>query len=256
MGFHLSIFKRLLPCLATALLMLLGCQADIEENTDILGFQYYPLEVGLYLDYEVEVIAYSLSEPRETIRTYQLREEIGAAFIDANGEVAYRLERYKRNNPTQTWALDSIWSVRKNKFNVARSENNQLFIKLAFPVSNGLEWNGNLYNSYENAPYTIQRLGRVLSLDNFDFPQTLTVFRSDECNLVSMDYRAEVFAENVGLVYKQNWQVRYDIGGGCFQTVDNYCQNDIKGILPPKPTPACIQSGEIYTQKLINYGTR
>lgn len=237
-------------------LFLTTCQSEVVEDTRVLGFQYYPLEIGRFVEYEVELITYSLSAPRETITNYQLREELAAAFVDVNGEVAYRLERYKRDNVTQAWSLDSTWSVRRNNFNLTRNENSQVFVKLAFPVKDGLQWNGNLYNNYNKATYSIQNFGKPLTINGIDFPLTLTVFRNDECSAVSMDYRSEIFAENVGIIQKHDWQIKYVMQGTCTGIINNYCDTDIKALLPNKPNPDCVQSGRIYTQKMINYGIR
>ncbi len=255
MKIHYLLLKNF-GCGLVVFYALLGCQSNVEADLSVLGLDYYPIEVGRFIDYQVEITNYSISEAPNT-QTFQLREQIGASFIDVNGEVAYRLERFKRNLPTETWALDSIWSVRGNRFNVVRNENNRLFVTLAFPVSNGLRWDGNTFNVGDTVLFEIKNSGIGITLNEFDFSETLTVLRNNSCSNIDLSYSTEIFAREVGLVRKVSWQISFDntASTDCVNLSATYCPS-LSEALPPSPDPSCVRFGRIYTQTIIDYGIR
>ncbi len=255
MKIHHLLFKNLALGLIF-MYVLLGCQSSVEADLNILGLNYYPLEIGQFIDYQVEITDYSISQTPIT-QSFQLREQIGASFIDVNGEIAYRLERFKRNLPTESWALDSIWSVRRNRFNVVRNQNNRLSVVLAFPVRNGLKWDGNAPNVGNPTLFEIRNADTRILLNEFDFPETLTVLQNNSCSNIDLSYSTEVFAREIGLIRKINWQVSINNAASaeCTNLSATYCSS-LNQTLPSPPNPACIRFGRIYTQTIIDYGTR
>ncbi|GAB4395764.1 MAG: hypothetical protein OHK0053_06280 [Microscillaceae bacterium] len=251
-----------------------ACQSTVESDPAVLGFTFYPLFVGQFIDYEVEEIQFSLSAPPDTLR-YQLREFTERSFLDVDDELAFRLERYKRADATQAWELDSVWFAKRTPFFAQKSENNALFNKLAFPVREGLSWQGNAFNLNDNRVdsagniipipriYELVRLRRPLTVGTVSFPQTLTVIQNNENSQVGLDFRAEVYAENVGLIELYSWQLKYPLSGldsddplvlTCNPILDNFHDNELETPQPVPVTETCILSGRLYTQKIIHYG--
>ena len=197
------------------------------ENAD-LGLEYFPLEVGRYIDYQVEDIQYTLLNPPDTNR-YQIRELIAEEFTDIEGNPAFRLERYRRIDANASWRLDSVWQAKRNNNQAIIIQNNRALIKLVFPLEEGIEWVGTAFfkntktdtvinnmtqdttiqETFIGDRYEIQRFNQPLTLGSFSFDSTLTVIQKNDSNRVNIDRRKEVYAANVGLVYKDSTVATY-----------------------------------------------
>lgn len=252
-------FKNLpIVWLALVLLCFTRCDSTVEPNDQILGLLYFPLETGNFIEYEVEEIQYNLVGNTERLH-YQLREEITESFIDIDGDIAYRQERFRRNSSADPWEPvpnAAIWVVQRNNFQAFRTENNQTLVKLVFPLSEGNTWDGNARNGREREEYQMIDFGLGFVLDTVEYSPTLRVIQNDGCNLVNQDRRTEVYAEGIGLIYREIWNVEFesDPGSPCLDTTRLYCESIIADTIPPKPNEDCIKFGNIFTQKIINHG--
>ncbi|WMJ74322.1 hypothetical protein RCC89_14270 [Cytophagaceae bacterium ABcell3] len=205
----------------------------LDADLSDLGTDFYPVEKGIFSVYDVNVTEFLSSGPQH--RFYQVKELIKDT-LHLSGEVIYRLERFYRNDSLREWKLqpDSVWTLRKNAYNVLRTENNIRFLRLAFPVREGKTWDGNAHNIFSKEEYRIRKLGRSFSTGAKHYPQTLHVLHSGDSSLLGKDYREEVFAKDVGLVYKVTEKIEYRNVGGVVGT-------DTTG-------------GILYYQKLREYG--
>lgn len=211
------------------LLVLLLCVGSCRPVSDPIpsGSDYFPLETGQYVIYNVEENQYALSATAPVLRAYQLKELVGASYTDVTGQRAYRLLRYRRSVEGQPWQADSVWSARLVDSEAIRTENGIDFIKLQFPVSDRLRWNGNGYNAVGEDEYEAQNSGQAYRVLDKQFPETVTVVAQQDSTLLAQDKRIEVYARQVGLIYKERIQFQY-------------CSS----------TPACIGSYQ------IDYGIR
>ncbi|TAE09365.1 MAG: hypothetical protein EAZ95_16060 [Bacteroidetes bacterium] len=207
---------------------------ELQPDEALLGYDYYPVDIGLFYDYEIKQTSYFPNDPT-TNETFQIRELLESTFTGVDGIGNYKIQRYKRPTSDLPWALDSVYSVRRDKFNVTRSENNRLFLKLAFPLAVGKAWNGNQFNEFRKDDCKVTDMDVPYKINNFTYDKTLKVELANDSSLVYQDRRHEIYAEKVGLVYKST-------------KILNYCTE-----------PSCIGqgrilSGTIRTQTLLNYG--
>jgi hypothetical protein len=189
-----------------------GCNKT-ETKTIDNGFNYYPLTPGHYITYSVDSFYYSATNyPTIRIDTvhYEIKELVDTSFIDNEGRTSYRIERYRRANNLDDWALDRIWSVNNNKLIVDKNEDDLHFIKLVFPVLEGKTWNGNgmIVAQDENEylkdwsyKYVDVNTSFVVGAETFD--STLTVLQIDNENLIEKKFAYEKYARGVGMVYKE-----------------------------------------------------
>ncbi|MCZ6521759.1 MAG: hypothetical protein O6848_09720, partial [Bacteroidetes bacterium] len=107
---------------------------------------------------------------------------------------------------TQTWSLDSVWTTRRTAIQGIVVENNTPFVKLVFPVDENKTGDGNVLNTKEFDEYQMVNVFRefvIDSLESISFGNTITVIQNDfRDNITMNDVRTEVYAENIGLVYK------------------------------------------------------
>jgi hypothetical protein len=85
------------------LLLLFSCKKnrELEENPD-LGYDYFPLNLGKYIEYDVDSTAYIQLPTADTIiAKYRIKEVIDSIFKDNQNRDTYRITRYKKNySPT------------------------------------------------------------------------------------------------------------------------------------------------------------
>jgi len=219
------------------LLFILGCQNNgTEIDESLLGLNYYPVEVGLYRIFDVESINYNLSGIPDTIN-YQLKEVYSEEFEDLEGGLSYKLERYKRDSLSDDWVIDSVWVARKDIQTATQVENNIPLIKLSFPIEENRIWDANSLNANEPDEYQLIDVNQPVTLkDTVEFPKTSTVIQEETLdNILFRNIRKEIFAEGVGLIYKQ-------------LTLLNFCADvDCLG-------QDIIESGIDYKQELVDYG--
>lgn len=198
---------RLLLSPFALLALLLGC-SPAGPVPDSLGYAYFPLETGAFFLYDVTEKQLTLTGTPTTTQ-YQLREVVRERFEDATGQPAYRLERYRRGTAAQPWRIDSVWTARQTPEEAVRTENNLPYVKLIFPLSEGQTWDGNALNGRGPDAYTLRDLHRPQTVGAQRFERTLTVVQQNDSTLVSLDRRTEIYAEAIGLVYRERTQFFY-----------------------------------------------
>jgi hypothetical protein len=209
----LSVLSRLSSVCVGFVGLLLSCSspADVPAET---GPDFMPLETGRYVIYDVTEQRYSLTAP-PTTTTYQLKETVGTSYTDVTGQPAYRLQRYRRPTAQAAWATDSLWTARLTSRAAIRTENGADFVKLQFPLIDRDRWDGNLYNRFEEETYQLRNLRQPYSVTSQTFAETAQVVQRDDSTLVGRDKRVEIYARQVGLVYKETTQLQYCSVGPC-----------------------------------------
>ncbi|MBO0938724.1 hypothetical protein J2I47_19390 [Fibrella sp. HMF5335] len=201
----------LLTCFLWTLLF--SCQQADVTVTDP-GTDYAPLETGRFIIYDVTEQRYSLTAPPATT-TYQLKETIGSPYTDVTGQPAYRLQRYRRANAQAAWQTDSLWTARSNTQAAIRTENGADFVKLIFPLTERAEWNGNAYNQFQKDIYTLRQVRKPYTVGTQTFAETATVVQHSDSNLVAQDKRLEVYAKQIGMIYREVVQLQFCSSGTC-----------------------------------------
>ena len=134
---------------------------------------------------------------------------VGPAYTDVTGQAAHSIRRYRRMTESQPWQADSLWSARVTANEAIRTENGRDLIKLVFPVHDQLRWNGNRRNAAGEDEYEIRNNGQPFRVLDKPFDQTVTVVAQDDSTLLGQDKRVEVYARQVGLIYKERLQLVY-----------------------------------------------
>ncbi len=191
-----------------------SCKKDQYTNvsSQTLNTQYFPLKKGDSIIYKLDSLKYNIVT--NVIDTYQyyLLQYIQDTFTDGSGRLAYKLNRLWKREPLDSWQQANVWQEQIVSNSSQTVEENIRYERLIFPIGNGISWNGNAYNNidtnqwynynYVNAfkPWT----GTYKSYDS-----TVTVNQintasqnSSTFNYIFRIYGYEVYAANVGLVYK------------------------------------------------------
>jgi hypothetical protein len=177
------------------------------------GKFFYP-NIGQSIVYDVEDTQYELTG-KSIIKTYQLKEINVSTFKDAEGKEALRIERYRRENDSQKWTIDSVFIAKKEIDKALKTENNVTYVKISFPIKEGLKWNGNAYNSLGNDTYEIKKISQTFQTNGQKFTNTFSVIQQNDSTLVDLKRRIEVYAEGIGLIYQEKTNVLYCNSGDC-----------------------------------------
>jgi hypothetical protein len=211
--------------------LIFSCSEE-EPLVPDMGLDYYPLSVGNYSLYHVEET--QISQSVETKTSYELKVTITSSGINEQGVTAYHIVREKRANPSGNWESLDTWSTRVINNRIVQNEGNILFVKLIFPPSVNLSWNGNQFNDVKDngeifydgdiTQYRISEFDQPITLSTgFLSDNSLTVIQNDyNDNFTGIDERKEVYARNVGLIYKETTQIQYCTDNACYgqQKVD------------------------------------
>jgi len=228
----LKLFHKFLVFAAA---LLFACEEGEPFQPADHGFEYYPLQTGMYSIFEVNETRYSqLSQPQ--ILNYELKTQVVDSFRNAEGDFTFVIYRYTRPDSDAEWIFLDTWSARTNSDEAIASEGSVPYVKLSFPLSHGIRWDGNKRNNDATDEYEVKSLGEPMTINNLTFDNTLTVEQeSYDDKVTRTDLRTEIFAKNVGLIRKETTQLTY-----CTEVI---CLDD-----------RIIESGIIFQQAIKQYG--
>lgn len=204
---------KLRPFLMFSLaISLWACTSDIEPSSEIAGFNFFPLETGTYITYNVDSV--SIEQNVETDHAYQLRVSVIESFTNAEGNTAYVMQRHTREDETKSWKPAGTWTAYKTTRQVVVSEGNTMYIKLQFPVSIGLGWNGNALNSVGGPDRC-----NGSDCDRYEITEIeplIVVTQDNTTDVLTKDVRIEKYSKDIGLVHKESTVYQYCESGSCF----------------------------------------
>lgn len=191
-------------------LALAGCKKDPPEEVD-LGYDYFPNRVGTYFEYEVDSTDYDAGV--ETPFHFYVREEFSETYIDGEGQLAMRVERYVRQNPGDTWLLEGTYAQKRTATTAERIEGNRRFVHLVFPINSERTWDGNAYNDLATWNYTYANIGAPYILNaSFQFEDAVKVNQRQVFNLIDQEEAWVIFAKDIGLVHRRFKDLSYAFG--------------------------------------------
>lgn len=217
--FHKNNSRKLILQLSFVLAMLFFFSACKNSSyDDVLAdkqYAYQPLEVGRYTIFDVDSLHYNFINPStqqvDSFR-FQQMEKITDTFYDNAGRLNYRFELFRRNDATATWRLRKVWYGLTTATTFERQEDDLRFVKLIFPPTADVYWNGNKYvpatdsnvfKLYLNWNYHYTAIGTPATIGLNNFTECLFVSQVDEENLIDKKLSKEIYAKNVGLVFKE-----------------------------------------------------
>ena len=185
-----------------------SCKKDEVIKPLDIGYNYFPVDTGFWVEYKVDSIVWNDFYPDDDPRhidtfSFKIKEYNESNFIDNEGRLALRIERYKKSSDTTNWFLKDVWFANKSSDAAEKVEENERFIKLVFPVKEGAIWHGNAFNTWDVWDYEYQNVDTYTQINGISFDSSLTVLQADEFNLIARVYSVEKYVRNIGLVYKE-----------------------------------------------------
>lgn len=218
------------------LCVLVSCSGEADPDPRRLGHDFFPLQTGAYIDYEVEDIDYNIQGTIDTAN-YELRVMVADSFVSQSGDLRYEIHRLTRESAMDNWQFQTAWTAYVNGYNAVQIEENIPFIKLSFPLVNGLSWNANAMNIMDEDIYTADSLDfTFITGSDSVINNTVTVVQNDNQEFITQqDKRYEIYARHIGLIKKE-------------ELLFNYCTDD--DCLGQQ----IIENGRLYKQEYITHG--
>lgn len=181
-----------------------------QDLSDIdIGYGYFPNTVGSFITYRVDSTWYGITEENYE---YQIKEEIADQIVDGAGQPAVIINRYHRLAHGDPWVLIDVWTQKRTSTTAERVEENERFVKLEFPVSEGGTWNGNAFNNRGALQYKYINVGKFADVGILQFDNTLTVQQKNNINLVDQEVFYEIYAHGIGMVLRHATDLDKQIG--------------------------------------------
>lgn len=205
------------------LAFLIACKKDSIIPADE-SEKYFPLQVGRYTIFDVDSIHFNEVTMLSDTTHFQIMEKVMSMSGDSSSGFVYSIYRYRRMNDTLGWDETDQWSATINSGRAEKVEENLRFIKMVFPIRENTKWQGNKFidtvgglDKYYGWVYEYKDINQAKQINNYILDSTVTVTEQDDENLIEKDFEQEIYAKNIGLVYrikehvsKQNTSTTWD----------------------------------------------
>ena len=189
-------------------IFIFSCSKKEEVIPPDLGYDYAGLEVGRYIIYDVDSFYYD--DFTDTIDTsyFKIKEVVDSKFTDLEGDEAFKIIRYRKENDTTAWELIDVWNSKITTTNFQKVEENVRFVKLIFPVKKNKTWNGNSMNNLASMEYEYTVIDNAEVIGGNTLNSVLTVLQYEFSPLIEENFFQEKYAKGVGMVYKKSVEIK------------------------------------------------
>ena len=191
---------RIFLLISSLLFIISSCLKPTNQGADF-QYEYFPIDVGSWIEYEVIDITHT-SITSDTLN-YYLKEVKANEFIDNEGEISQRLERYWKFDINEEYTIKDIWYSKVTTTTAEKVEENNRYTKLIFPIKFGAYWDGNAYNSFLEWEYEYDSIHEPYIINGLSFDSTLRVQQRDFYTAVEYEKCHEIYAKHVGMIYKK-----------------------------------------------------
>ncbi|WPR76657.1 hypothetical protein [Algoriphagus sp. NG3] len=195
--------KTLLVVCTILLGLLISCDREIEEGQVDLGYDFQPLEVGLFWLYEVDqTIHFGENDSEQT--QFFCRDKIRGFYTNEAGEQVFVVQRDKSFDRIE-WSLALAYTWIKRDFSLVRTVQNQALVTLVFPPTDQVIWNGNVYRDEAVDEFSLENSGDFVLVNQEDSDDEVTY----------RDIRYEIYEKGVGMVEKYEEVLTYCSRNDC-----------------------------------------
>jgi len=214
--------KKILTILLLAampVVALFSCKKVSINNTDLTR-NFFPLKFGKYVTYNVDSVYYNGSLGVTLEVKSQMKYSVTDTFTDAKRRPSYIMDVYSRPYDGADWHAINVILVTPTSNSILYSQDQVQYVKMMFPISEGLSWPGNQNANINNPALTYLKgwnyMYQDYNLSYFDgfenFQNTVSILEDNEhVNYQNIDsalagydtYAKEVYAYNIGMIYKE-----------------------------------------------------
>jgi hypothetical protein len=191
---------------------LVACSTlDINPQSVESGKDFYPIAKGSYWIYKVDTISYLFSGDTTTGH-YFVKEKISDTLYQQEGNWVHRIELSRRQDTSQNWVIDSIWSIRVDQDKILKNQNNRPIVKLRFPLREGSRWDGNQFNTQQDSNsvfwYKVQNLNKPFLFGNENV-QSVEIIQKIDSNCINKSEFRELYLRGIGPGFRRLSFIQY-----------------------------------------------
>ncbi|MEO7835244.1 MAG: hypothetical protein ABIR50_07985 [Ginsengibacter sp.] len=219
-------------------LVFASCKKENADFTLEPATDYFPLQIGKYITYDLDSTVFTNFGQDKTIRHYQAQYRIDAQITDNSQRTGFTINRFLRKDSTQPWQIDNVFTAFPTSNSIELIQDNLRFIKLILPIKEGFSWKGNSYlpfdpyRSYvfanpaftEDWNYIYEDVNAPTTIGSNNFDNTITVFEVNDSTgdpktteYAEKTFGIEKYAKNVGLIYKDFIHWEYQAGDNTYK---------------------------------------
>lgn len=209
-------------------LLFASCKKQSETFTTPSVTDYYPMQEGKYITYNLDSTLFINFGQTKTVIRYQAQDRVDAQITDNLGRPSFRIIRFQRKNDSQPWVASNTFMVTPTENSLEYSENNLRFIKLRLPIVPDFSWKGNKYiDTYsgnidvrylDDWDYSYDSVGMPLTINTLSIDSAIKVLERDEflgqdpsiegTQYAEKNYSVEKYGKGIGLIYREflHWE--------------------------------------------------
>jgi len=196
--------------IASCLVVITSCKQDEPPN---FHFEYFGLEEGRFVIYDVLEVDHDHAIGVHDDTMYQLKTVWGVEYIDNQGRTAREFLRYTRPTSNDPWVFKDLWTGVYDGIRAELMEENQRTIKLVFAPTLYKQWDANAYNMGEEQDCYYRDIHQDTIINSYPFDSTLVVEIDQFYSHIDTVRKYEMYAKNVGLIYKHYVDNHYQFAG-------------------------------------------
>lgn len=177
-----------------------GCKKDT-DNTIIYGYEYFPVQVGHYVVYDVIDIFHDIDlEPQHDTNFYQIKEVIAEVLVDGEGDSIQKIKRYIRDNESEEWSIKDIWTQKLTPTTAEVVEENERYIKMVFAIAYNRTWDCNALNNEPEQECYYESIYEPYTVQGVQYDSTVSVEKMNFTSFIDFRTQFDVYARNVGKI--------------------------------------------------------
>lgn len=188
-------------------ILVIGCKPKPLPN---FHHDYFGMTEGRYVIYDVmDVVHDDDAITHHDTTRYQLKTLWGELYTDNEGRECKLFRRYIRSQASDPWVLQDIWYGLIDGIRGEIVEENQRKVKLVFSPTVEKEWDANAYNTEAELMCYYADIHQPYTLGSHSFDSTVTVEQDEFESAIDTSRKYEVWAKDIGLVYRHDRYVFY-----------------------------------------------
>ncbi len=205
-----AIYRQAIAVLC-CLSLLSACKDDAAEPQD-LGLDFFPLNVGHWVEYQVDSLwRDDVLSVLDSV-SYRMMVRVEEEYTDAGGRTAHRVLRYIPDASGE-WVVRDVWTAHRDQRGAEMTEENIRRLKMSFPVREARTWDLNVYNVDRQLDVAFRELDEPWVLDSLSFDKSVLVRNVQGPNAVEKRNFEERYVRGVGLVEKYWEETNTQVGG-------------------------------------------
>ena len=197
-----------------SLILFTACEPDfIPASEAEIEMDFFPIDSITTWEYRMDSVIYDNEGLTVDSFISYRREQVLGSFMDAEGNITYRLGIAKKQELEDIYMETDIWTFKLNETGLQRTEENLNFVKLLFPIVLGDFWDGNQFPEdtevfiagdavevYKNWEYEYVDRFDTFTLGANVYTDVIHVKQADNSNAIERRFSEEYYAKGVGMI--------------------------------------------------------